>query len=74
MTESNNKLSMLEKYGRKMGDIKYDAIDREDIIEILDANVRRPFLKNICLIAEPGMGKTHIVEYWAKLNKEIYHI
>lgn len=45
MTESNDKLSMLEKYGRKMGDIKYDAIDREDIIEILDANVRRPFLK-----------------------------
>lgn len=72
MTESNDKLSMLEKYGRKMGDIKYDAIDREDIIEILDANVRRPFLKNICLIAEPGMGKTHIVEYWAKLNKERY--
>lgn len=63
---------MLETYGRKMGDIKYDALDREQTIDILNANVRRPFMKNICLIAEPGMGKTHIVEYWAKLNKDNY--
>lgn len=73
MTENKGgKMSMLETYGRKMGDVKYDALDREKTIEILNANVRRPFLKNICLIAEPGMGKTHIVEYWAKLNKDKY--
>lgn len=72
MSEPNEKMSMLETYGRKMGDIKYDALDREQTIDILNANVRRPFMKNICLIAEPGMGKTHIVEYWAKLNKDNY--
>ncbi|MDQ7134571.1 AAA family ATPase [Staphylococcus aureus] len=69
MPDSEKEISMLETYGRKMGDIKYDALDREDILEILDATIERPILKNVCLIAEPGMGKTHIVEYWAKLNK-----
>lgn len=72
MSESENNMSMLETYGRLMGDIEYEALDREKEIDILNANVRRPFLKNICLIAEPGMGKTHIVEYWAKLNKDKY--
>lgn len=69
MAESD-KVSMLELYGRKMGNVQYDALDRDDVIKIIDATIERPIMKNICLIADPGMGKTHAVEYWAKLNKD----
>ena len=31
MAESD-KVSMLELYGRKMGDVQYDALDRDDVI------------------------------------------
>ncbi|HGO2647828.1 TPA: AAA family ATPase [Staphylococcus aureus] len=71
MFDGNDVHSMLNIYGRKMGgDVKYDALDRENVISIIDAAMGRPILKNICLIADPGMGKTHIVEYWAKLRSD----
>ncbi|MFH6326629.1 AAA family ATPase, partial [Staphylococcus aureus] len=71
MYDDNDVHSMLNIYGRKMGrDVKYDALDRENVISIIDAAMVRPILKNICLIADPGMGKTHIVEYWAKLRSD----
>ncbi|HDJ2913344.1 TPA: ATP-dependent Clp protease ATP-binding subunit [Staphylococcus aureus] len=71
MYDDNDVHSMLNIYGRKMGrEVKYDALDRENVISIIDAAMVRPILKNICLIADPGMGKTHIVEYWAKLRSD----
>ena len=70
MIQEKKDFSYLETYAHVMGGSEYDAIDREDTIDILDATVNRPRMKNICLVAEPGMGKTQVVDTWAKRRKE----
>lgn len=66
---SEKQYSYLETYAHVMGNSEYDALDREETIDILDATIHRPRMKNICLVAEPGMGKTQVVDTWAKRRK-----
>lgn len=66
---TKGEFSYLDNYAHVMGNSDYDALDREDVIDILDATVKRPRMRNICLIAEPGMGKTQVVDTWAKQSK-----
>jgi ATP-dependent Clp protease ATP-binding subunit ClpA len=62
--------SYLETYASIMGYSTYKALDRDETIQILDANVARPRMKNICIAAPAGTGKTQVVDTWAQMRRE----
>lgn len=65
--ENQIKTPLLDMYAEEMGlDLSYDVIGRKNELKSLDANMQRPRMNSILLLAPAGAGKTAIVESWAR--------
>lgn len=69
MDNIKKEFSYLETYGHAMGYSKYEALDRDETVKILDATVERPRMKNTCIVGPAGTGKTQVVDTWAQIRR-----
>lgn len=68
--DKEKEFSYLDAYAHTMGYSKYEALDRDETIKILDATVERPRMKNTCIVGPPGTGKTQVVDTWAQMRRD----